>query len=204
MPVATFCVSNVGPRAVDFHVRWFECRSKRDRSLLATNQLAEVCIRLASGRTTNLTMDLGLTTTPPEDRLTCCKGLWFERESGFGRRATRFMDDSLAWLLNILGLYWTPRTSHLANSCVFAANIGVADYFRLMHGLTRQQWLKDRAQTQSTPSGGIRYGPGRGPTAEERLEDEAQSAFAEFCQRTPDLARDAESIAAPNAAPPHR
>jgi len=86
----------------------------------------------------------------------------------------------------------------------FAANIGVADYFRLMHGLTRQQWLKDRARTQSTPTGATGFRPARGPTADERLESEAQSAFAEFCQRTTDLTRDAEPIAAPNAAPPHR
>jgi hypothetical protein len=114
------------------------------------------------------------------------------------------MDDSMAWLLNIFDLYWTPRTPHLASAEVFAANIGVADYFRLMHGLTRQQWLKDCARTQATPAGDAGFRLARGPTADEMLEFEAKFAITEFCLRTTDLTQDAEPITAPNAAPPHR
>jgi len=35
----------------------------------------------------------------------------------------------------------------------FASNIGVADYFWLMHGLTRQQWLKDLAEAEYADNG---------------------------------------------------
>jgi hypothetical protein len=147
-------------------------------------------------------MDVSLAAAPIEDCLCCYQVQWFQREAPV-RRA---VDSVGRWWFDLFALNWKSpwRSEHLMQGTTFAANIGVADYFRLMHGLTRQQWLKDRARAQSTPAGGTGFRLARGPTADERLEFEAQSAFAEFCQRTTDLTRDAEPIAAPNAAPPHR
>lgn len=147
-------------------------------------------------------MDVSLAAAPVEDCLCCFQVEWSQREAPV-RRA---VDSVGRWWFGLFDLNWKSplRSEHLMQSTTFAANIGVADYFRVMHGLTRQQWLKDLAQAQSTPAGGTRFGLARAPTADEMLESEAQSAFVGFCQHTPDLTRDAEPSALPNAAPPHR
>jgi hypothetical protein len=147
-------------------------------------------------------MDVSLAAAPFEDCLCCYQVQWFQREAPV-RRA---VDSVGRWWFDLFALDWKSpwRSEHLMQGTTFAANIGVADYFRLMHGLTRQQWLKDRAQTQLTPTGGTGFRLAGGLTADKMPELKAQSAFAEFCQRTTDLTRDAEPIAAPNAPPPHR
>lgn len=152
----------------------------------------------------NITMDLSLAAAPVEDCLCCYQVWWFQRE----RLVRRAVDSVGRWWFGLCGFNWESpwRSKHLMQGTTFAANVEVADYFRLMHGLTRQHWLKDRTRTKSTPGGGTGVRLARAlPHADERLEFEAQSAFTEFCQRTTDLTRDAEQpIAAPNAAPPHR
>ena len=79
VPTVSFRVSNVGPEAVDFQVGWFECRAKRDRTRLATNQLASVNIPLSPGTSTNLTIDLCPNAVPTEEWLCCCQVQWVER-----------------------------------------------------------------------------------------------------------------------------
>jgi hypothetical protein len=204
----TFRAWNVGPRSIDFQVCWFECRAKTDRTLLATNQLKLVNIPLGPGASTNLTVDVSLGAVPVEDFLCCCKLNWFQQESPWRGHATEF---GRRWF-ELFEAYWeepSGPSQHLTNGTVFVANVEVADYFRWMHGFTRTQWLEDIARQQSAPaptqgSGGevLRYG--RGPTADEMLELQARSVFAEFCRRSTNLKRDAEPTAAPNAAPPHR
>jgi len=207
-PAVTFCVSNVGPRSVDFQVWWFECRARKDRTLLATNRLRLVSIPLPPGKSTNLTMDVSLVAAPVEDCLCCCQVLWFERELAW-RRAARTLDRPMTWLLNIFDLSWPPwQPQHLTNGSAFAANVEVADYFRWMHGFTRTQWLEDLARLQSArtqATGGVRVPyAARLPTAVERLEIEARGAFVEFCQTSTNSTQDAEPTAPPEGAPPHR
>jgi hypothetical protein len=145
-------------------------------------------------------MDVSLAAVPAEDCLCCYQVQWYQREAPV-RRA---VDSVGRWWFDLFALNWKSpwRSEHLMQGTAFAANIGVADYFRLMHGLTRQQWFKDRARTQSTPTGGTGFRLARGPTADERLESEAQSVFAEFCQRTTDLTRDAEQSGRREDCPP--
>jgi hypothetical protein len=97
----------------------------------------------------------------------------------------------------------------LRQGMVFAANVEVADYFRRMYGLTRTQWLEDLAQmesarTQATAPLQYEMRSGRRPTADETVTDCAREAFVDFCQASTGSARDAEPIATPNAAAPHR
>jgi len=187
-PTVSLRVSNVGPHAVEFQVWWFECRAKRDRTLLATNQLALVSIPLSPGKSTNLTMDLSSVAAPDDERLACCQVQWFERES----ELRRMLDRPMTWLLDIFDLNWTPPwgAQKLTNGCAFAANVGVADYFRLMHGLTRSQWLEDLNRRQSAQSERRAYS--RLPTAEEMYAIKAKHAFAEFCQASTKQQAEAE------------
>jgi len=209
---ANFRVSNVGPRSVDFRVSWFECRTKRDRTVLATNQLILVRIPLRSGQSTNLTMDVSLGAVPVEECLCCYQVLWFQRESPVRDNVNRLW----RWWFNLFEVVSEPpwARERLTYGTAFAANVEVADYFRWMYGFTRTQWLEDLARQQSAPAraktsdGEVRAKAKditiRQPTADEMLEFDASDAFAYFCQRSTNSKRDAEPTAPPNAAPPHR
>jgi hypothetical protein len=206
-PVVTFRVSNVGPRSVDFQVWWFECRTKRDGFLLATNRLKHVSTPLAPGQSTSLTMDVSLAATPVEDCLCCYQVQWFQREAPV-RRA---VDSVGRWWFDLFALDWKSpwRPERLMQGTTFAANLEVADYFRQMYGFTRAQWLEDLARMESArtqATGPPQYALRKpwAPTADETTTNDARSAFIEFCQASTSLARDAEPIASPNATAPRR
>jgi hypothetical protein len=206
MPMVTFRVSNVGPRSVHFMVSWFECRDKRDRTLLATNQLHLEYIPLPPGKSISLTTDVSLAAAPVEDCLCCYQVQWFQREAPV-RRAVNSVG---RWWFDLFALKWeSPWPSeHLVNGTALAANLEVAEYFRQMYGFTRAQWLEDLALLQRLQSHPTQpeYAARRSrvPTAEEYVTGTARGAFIAFCQASNNSARDAEPIAPPNAAPPHR
>jgi hypothetical protein len=186
-PVVTFSVSNVGPRSVDFQVWWFECRAKRDGSLLATNQLRLVTTSLAPGKSTSLTMDVSLTAAPVEDCLCCYQVNWFQRQPPVRRGV-----NSLGrWWFDLFGVNWHPlwESEHLMNGIVFAANVEVAGYFRRTYGFTRTQWLEDLARMQSArtePAEAHRYGLriASAPTADETATNDALVAFIDLTYRS--------------------
>jgi hypothetical protein len=203
-PIVTFRVSNVGPRLVDFQVWWFECRTKRDGFLLATNRLKHVSTPLAPGQSTSLTMDVSLAAPPVEDCLCCYQVQWFQR----GAPVRGAVDSAASWWFDLFGLDWKSPwlPERLMQGKTFAANLEVAEYFRQMYGFTRAQWLEDLARMQTArtePGQALRYGL-RTPTADETITNDAREAFVEFCQASTSLARDAEPIASPNATAPHR
>lgn len=197
----TFRVSNVGPRSVDFEVFWFECRAKRDGSLLATNRLKSVTTPLAPGKSASLTMDVSLVAAPVEDCLCCYQVNWLLREPPVRRGA----DWLGRWWFDLFDVNWHPPwgSEHLMNGTAFAANLEVADYFRRMYGFTRTQWLEDLARMQSArtqAAGPDRYGCALGmqaPTADETVTNDAREAFIDFCQASTSSARRAEPIAPP-------
>lgn len=206
-PVVSVGVSNVGPRSIEFVVSWFECRARGDRTLLATNRLSGISIPLRSGRSTNLTMDFSLAATPVEDCLCCFQVCWWRRESPVRLYADRL---GHGWF-GLFGLDWhSPwRSEHLVAGDAFGANVEVAEYFRLMYGFTRAQWLEEnaryasaRTQVASVPV--VRYARGLPPSADDMVRLAARGAFITFCQATNAPARNAELTAPPNAAPPHR
>jgi hypothetical protein len=205
-PAVTFCVSNVGPRPVEFQVRWFECRAKGGRILLTTIQAPLAPVVLAPKKSTHLTIDVRLLAAPIEGCLCCCQVWWLECESPW-RRSARLIDGPMSSLFNIFHLAWPPwPPQQRTNGSIFAANVEVADYFRRMYGFTRAQWLEDLARqhaalTNSTPGGDLVAMAVRWLNDDERIESEARSAFHDFCRRTTDLTRDAEPSAPPNAAP---
>ena len=185
LPTAIVRVSNVGPRAVDFRLCWFECRASKQKTLLATNRFASAIIPLSPGRSTNLTMDVTLAGLPLEEYWCCAEVLWAERDS-MSHRFARKLD----WLVNWLDLMHNPPSfsKELLQGSAIAGNVEVADYFFRMYGKTRSQWL---LLAQKMPSIMIQqknnwiYFPG--PSASEPEENtklQAESAFADFC-RTP-------------------
>jgi hypothetical protein len=164
-----------------------------------------VRIPLSPRTSTNLTMKVSPGTTPLEECLCCFEVGWFEPRAAW--RALR--DRAVIWGFNLLDIYrpspW--QAEHLAYGFAFAANIEVVDYFRRMHGLTRKQWSEELARMQLAPALAAGERPmalQRFPTADGRIEVEARYAFFAFCQSTTNSTRDAEPVAAPNAAPPHR
>jgi hypothetical protein len=209
-PGVSFCVSNLGPRQVEFQVRWFECRTERERTLLATNQLEPRTILLSAGRSTNLIVGVWATVAPEERQLSGYCVWWWESEPAW-RRWARSLDRPANWLFNIFDLNYNPPW-HRPTACIsgsaLACNIGVADYFRVMYGWTRQTWLEDLARMESARTGAIHRTylsyRARPPTAEDLTRQDARGAFAVFCQSFTNGVPDAEPAAAPNAAPPHR
>lgn len=204
-----FCVSNVGPRAVDFQVWWFECRDRRDRALLATNQLRLVRMPLFPGEVTNLTMNVAAGATPTENCLCCYMVLWFERRAQW----RELRDRAANWALGLLDIswpLWQRERESLTNGIAFASNIKVAGYFRQMHGFTREQWLEELARMRSATAAGdiperVRY-PYESPAEEWKrvLDSQAREAFADFCRCTTDANNDSGSPASPDRTSPKR
>ena len=187
----TFSASNVGPRTLDFRVRWFECRAGAG-PVLATNHLMGVNTPLSRGATTSLTWDLPRAPSPDRDFLCCCEIYWWGRESLLGRLG-RALD---GWI-DMFVSGWSPpwRNEVPVYGDVFASNARVADYFRLVHGLTRSKWLEEVAQLRlaSTNLAGRSYFVGRFPTAQEEVESEARRAFSSFCMQATNAAQQGES-----------
>jgi len=201
LPQVAFCVSNVGPSAVDFCVAWFECRTKRDRTVMSTNQLASFNIPLPPGTSTNLAIDVRPTGVSVEEWLCCCQVQWVERWTGL-RRAANMLNNWMQLRLNIA--LFEPKA--LTSGLTFAANIEVADYFRLIYGFPRPQSRDAPAQqlSLSAYTNAIfqrRYGIR--PNAQTEAEN-AFLMFSSFCQNATNSSRDAELAAPLHAAPPHR
>jgi hypothetical protein len=153
-------------------------------------------------------MDVSLATPPVEDYLCCYQVDWLQCKSPLRRSA-----DWLAqWWFSLFGENYYPPAEHLMNGTAFAANVEVVDYFRQVYGFTRTQWLEDLARlksrppTQVSPPTQATYAmrPVLAHTANQTVTNAARRAFDDFCQASTSLTRDAEPIAPPNAAPPHR
>jgi len=201
----TFRVSNVGPRAVGFRVAWFECRSRSDRGLLATNPMQGVSLALDSGRSTNLVMNIPV--RPLEEYSCCCMVDWCARRAAWREareRAATLVLGGEVEVVNWLG--WGPVSEKVIAGTAFAANVDLPDYFRFVYGWTREQWLEElaRLRSKSGPTGYYILATIPQPTLEETVPRDARDAFVVFCQNSTDSARKAEPVALPNAAPPHR
>ena len=115
----------------------------------------------------------------------------------------------MAWYFSFFGLRWADHwpPQHLRHGSAFGANIAVADYFRLMHDLTRRQWVEDLARIESARTQAIsgiraRYSmAGRGPTADEMYGWQAQQAFDEFCRTSTNGMGNADLSVVPSASP---
>jgi len=197
----SFLVSNVGAGAVDLQVGWFECRAKRDRTRLATNQLASVNIPLSKGTSTNLTIDICPSAAPAEEWLCCCQLRWAERTTGF-RRTANELNNWIQLRFNVT--FFEPKA--LNSGLIYAGNVDVAEYFRLMYGLPRAQSQDTLVQRQSpAPGSTAPMRPVHYPQA--TADEEAENAFlmfSAFGQSTSSAARNTEPGTPPNAAPPHR
>jgi hypothetical protein len=203
----TFRVSNVGPRAADFRVAWFECRSRSDRGLLATNRMQGVGLALDSGRSTNLVMNVPA--MPLEEYSCCCMVDWCARRAAWReareRVATRVLGGEVE-VVNWLG--WGRQYEKGIAGNAFAANVDLPDYFRLVYGWTREQWLQELAEMARMRSTSVQTSYGvatiHQPTLEETIARDARDAFVSLCQNSTDSTRKAEPVAPPSAASPHR
>ncbi len=224
-PTVSFRVSNAGPKGVDLRVDWFECRAKRDRTRLATNQLASVNIPLSPRSSTNLTFDIRPTMIPIEEWLCCCQVGWVERWTGLRLVANR-LNNWMQLRLNIA--LFEPKA--LNSGLIYASNVDVAEYFRFMYGWIRGQPMDTLIEQQSpapestpfparfgTPYPSLieRQSPAPESTAPKRQvrfsqnteDEEAESAFLWFSPSRESKYNSVPSVepgTSPNAAPPHR
>jgi hypothetical protein len=184
-----FSVSNTGPRAVVFVVRWLEVRSKAQLTLLATNQFAFTPIQLPAGRSTNLIM-LAQSLLPQNEPSLCgCQIYWEQSFPGWMQnKISQHLSD---WLNKVSRGSALPWARPLVQDTVSIANTPVADYFQAVYGWTRKQWLEDiaRVYSEPAPSTNFRwaYGPLSGrasvvATTEELARLQARDAFIKFCQ----------------------
>ena len=195
VPSATVTVSNTGPRSLDYWVNWLECRARADFTLLVTNDGPFGWVPLPSGATTNLTWDLVRNPSPGEAPLLCCQIEWFESEPKLWRLG-RKLEPRLSQAMDLLNPQWLPpwdsQSKPRARGTVFASNVEVAEYFRLVHGFTRSAWLEELARYEEAKAQQVtqgqyfvqRYGYADAPNAEESMKFRAKSAFVSYCQRT--------------------
>ena len=183
VPTITVRVSNVGPRAVDFRLCWFECRARLQRTLLATNRFESLIIPLSPGKSTNLTMDVALKDVPVEECWSCGEVLWAERESTAVH--VRWKLDSL---LNRFDLPALPYSTDLRHGSAIAGNVDVAEYLEKMYGRKYSEWLavarKVPSLLEQPKNNGIYFPvtPSTYPSPEERAQLAAQMAFSDFCR----------------------
>jgi hypothetical protein len=182
-PLAVVRVSNNGPGAVDFRLSWFECRSKGQKTLLATNRFASAINTLGPGGSTNLVMEIVAVELPAADYWCCSEVLWAERESvvhGWHRKLDR--------LMNLLDVTKNPRwySKELLQGTAIAGNVDPADYFRVMYGKSRSEWLvlaRKWPSLMERPVNNLIYFPSSSDRApEENARLQAESAFAVFCR----------------------
>jgi hypothetical protein len=82
----------------------------------------------------------------------------------------------------------------------FAANVDLPDYFRLVYGWTREQWLKELKEMEELARTPSTSGPSHyafafhQPTLEETVASDARDAFIVFCQNSTDSTRKAEPV----------
>jgi len=93
--------------------------------------------------------------------------------------------------MDLFSSQWVPpwvSQSTRARGTVFTSNIGVAEYFRLVHGFTRSDWLEELARyeaakaQQATQRQTYTYRQSHYPGADEYLRLWARSAFVSYCQ----------------------
>src|SRR5205809_3652109 len=144
----SFTVSNVGPRKLDFGIAWYECRAKRNLSVLATSLQTHTNgggyvygmfgdgppTPLSPGATCIVTRDLSPNASTNEARLFCCEIGWIGHEPKVSGQ--RF-DDFMVWALNIFNIDWKRRWPVKPSmiGAVFTSNIEAADYFRFVYGV---------------------------------------------------------------------
>lgn len=184
VPKAVVCVSNAGPGAVDFRLCWFECRARQQKTLLATNRFAAMISPLGAGNATNLTMEVAAANLPAGDYCCCAEVIWVERESS-SHRWHRAVDG----LLNTFDLTKNPRwySRELLQGNAIASNTNPAEYFRVMYGKTRSQWLALARKwpwiSNKPVSNGIyQTGAYGGQDPEEGTKVQAEMAFRDFCR----------------------
>jgi hypothetical protein len=193
----SFFATNVGPRTLDFQVRWFECNAGLS-PILATNHLIGATVPLLPRAMTSLTWDLP--NEPFLDRdLCCCCHIWWWGHMSIPGRIKGTLDRWIDKFVTGWSSPWEEET--LVSGQAFTSNVGVVDYFRIVHGLTCRKWLQEvRSASTNRAEGFFRAS---WPTTEEKIEQEARLAFGVFCA-TMTGSQQAELGAPPNAAPPHR
>ena len=145
----SFTVTNVGPRTLDFGIRWYECRASSDHRVLATSFRPNSpkdrgylygisgdgsLMPLSPGRTCVVTRDLSSDTSANEVRLFCSEISWVGREP---KLSGQKVDDYMTWALNIFDVTWTRRwpIKALTMGSVFTSNVEIADYFRVVYDI---------------------------------------------------------------------
>jgi len=188
---------------VDFSVYWLECRARSDRTLLATHNGARARILLPRGATTRLTTDLSRVASQDGDRLFCCRIDWFASEPTKWR-AGRMLEPMVSQAMEIFNSQWVPpwESRPLVAGEVFTSNVGVAEYFRLVYGLTRSKWLEDVARLELARTQAATPFMGRTPTAQELVEINARQAFAAFCRISTNTSENVEPVGAANGSQP--
>jgi hypothetical protein len=99
---------------------------------------------------------------------------------------------------------WESRSKPLAAGAVFTSNVGVAEYFRLVYGLTRSKWLEDVARLELARTQAVTLRIGRTPTAQELVEFNARQAFAAFCRTSTNTSEHVESVGSASESQPIR
>jgi hypothetical protein len=189
------CVSNMGPRAIQFRVGWFECRAKRDRALLATNEFdpIKIPISLSSGASTKITLGSFHTDLPAGEPLCCCMMDWTECES---------ISSKINWLVAWLNI--SPfETDALQSGLAFTANTEVGDYFRSMYGFKPLKPNEGAAQEQPATATATYMAVSMPSTAEEQARD-AFLLYSLFCQKLTNFPPEAEPGDPQNPAPAYR
>ncbi len=192
-PTVALTISNAGPRLLEYGVHWLECRAGSNYALLATNYGFQAWSPLPSGAVIVLTRDLVESPSWAGDRLFCCQISWGESEPEYWRFGRRLEP----WVSQVMGIFdsqwvppWVSQSRHRARGDVFTSNISVADYFRLVYGWTRSDWLETLARLEAEKTQAVafrqRYGlaPALMLAQEDRLRAEARGAFATFCQNS--------------------
>jgi hypothetical protein len=117
------------------------------------------------------------------------------------------LEPMVSQAMEIFNSQWVPpwESRPLVAGEVFTSNVGVAEYFRLVYGLTRSKWLEDVARLELARTQGA-TGPfmGRTPTAQELVEINARQAFAAFCRTSTNTSEHVEPVGAANGSQPIR
>jgi len=122
-------------------------------------------------------------------------------------RVGRMLEPQVSQAMEIFNSQWVPpwesQSKPLAQGSVFPSNVGVAEYFRLVYGLTRSKWLEDVARLELVRTQAVTEPRmGRTPTAQELVEINARYAFAAFCRTSTNTSEHVEPVGPANGSQP--
>jgi hypothetical protein len=173
LATATLTFSNVGPTDVQCDVEWFDCRARENVTVPELYQVPSRTILVVSGATRNVTLVGSGSSNCLGGRIGCYAVHWRQRPPWLARtlanhRRLGAAADEIGERLWGNGSAPWQRTGE--EDWAFAANTGVAEYFRTVFALDLKRFLTEELAEQEARKAAFEEAQRDASTLKEKME----------------------------------